>query len=85
MGDAGSFIPASKIFTSSPALNINTSDKKTRTHHRRGSSGDKVRTQLSMELKNEIDSKVNKRGWVIFFFSLSRSLYLYRSYLVLVL
>ncbi|XP_076117611.1 bridge-like lipid transfer protein family member 1 isoform X3 [Mytilus galloprovincialis] len=63
MGEAGSFSPPSKIFTSSPALNVNGGDIKTRkTHHRRGSSGDKFRTQLSMELKNEIDSRVNRRG-----------------------
>ena len=68
-GEAGTFSPASKIFTSSPALNVNGGDTKTRTHHRRGSSGDKFRTQLSMELKNEIDSRV-KRGWMIVFFTL---------------
>ncbi|KAK3100226.1 hypothetical protein FSP39_016558 [Pinctada imbricata] len=58
--------PVAKLFTSSPTLHQLTvpSEPFRQTHHRRVSSGDKMKVQLSTELKNVIDSRAPRKGSV---------------------
>uniref|UniRef100_A0A8W8KN54 Bridge-like lipid transfer protein family member 1 C-terminal domain-containing protein n=1 Tax=Magallana gigas TaxID=29159 RepID=A0A8W8KN54_MAGGI len=58
-GDSPVRPPVSKLFTSSPSLSqSNSLSVVIPGHHRRSSSGDKIKVQLSMDLKQQIDSKL---------------------------
>lgn len=53
------------LFSSSPTLNIFSGNEAKRpTHHRRVSSGDKLKIEISDELQQEIDSKFAKKGLI---------------------
>lgn len=62
-GDSPVRPPVSKLFTSSPSLSqSNSLSVVIPGHHRRSSSGDKIKVQLSMDLKQQIDSKLPRTG-----------------------
>ncbi|XP_021348394.1 uncharacterized protein KIAA1109-like [Mizuhopecten yessoensis] len=64
LGDSLPRSPVAKLFTSSPSLHLGGAEPRVRTHHRRGSSGDKLKIQISTELQNEIARKSGRRASV---------------------
>ena len=71
-GDGDVFYP--KPHTSNPTLHVHTvGDLEPQGHHRRGSSGDKVKIQISPDFKNELadrhaSTKVQQKGLFITIF-----------------
>lgn len=65
-GDSPIRPPVSKLFTSSPSLSqTNSLNVVIPGHHRRSSSGDKIKVQLCTDLKQQINNKFPRTGWVL--------------------